>query len=63
MVPETANYIFTLKANDGARLLINQVVVFDHLEVVESEIDGITLESSEVVLTADEFVPIKLEYF
>jgi hypothetical protein len=40
MVPETANYIFSIHSNDGVRLWINQQLVIDEFTVVDQELSG-----------------------
>jgi hypothetical protein len=63
IVPTSDSYIFTLHANDGVRITINQEIIFDQLETVDDEVIGHRLISEYITLEAEVYIPIKLEYF
>ena len=50
MVPETANYIFSIHSNDGVRLWINQQLVIDEFTVVDQELSGHRIVSQPISL-------------
>lgn len=62
-VPSPASYTFTLRANDGVRLTLNQQIVFDQLTTVGDEVIGHRLITDPIALNSNDFIPIKLEYF
>ncbi|GMH48108.1 hypothetical protein TL16_g00218 [Triparma laevis f. inornata] len=57
-------YTFTVEGNDGARLWINDELLFDNYETEVSDVDGFSTftGTTSVTLTADMLVDIKLEY-
>jgi hypothetical protein len=62
-VDSTDDYIFTIKANDGYRLTLDQRVVLDNLTPVSDEVSGHSEYSQAISLAANQFIPFKLEYF
>jgi hypothetical protein len=62
-VPASAEYVFSVHANDGVSLRVNQQTVLQNTTIVESELSGHRLVSEPVQLEQDTFYPIRLEYF
>jgi PA14 domain len=61
--PTTDSYIFSIYANDGVRLTVNQVEILSNMTIVEDELSGHRLVSLPVSLVKNKFVPIQVEYF
>jgi len=61
----TESYTFEFHADDGVRLWINEKLVIDHFVDVSDENDAhrVTSEGFTIDLTADIYVPIKIEYY
>jgi hypothetical protein len=60
---ETSEWVFTVKANDGVRVIIDQQVVVEQMTIVEDELSGHRLVSAPLTLEAGKFYPLRIEYF
>lgn len=56
-------YTFEVNCNDGVKLWVGDTLIIDMLVDVENELNGHVTMSSPVDLTADTFVPIRIQYY
>lgn len=56
-------YNFHIHSNDGIYLEIGDQVLFNQLTSIIDEGDTLTITSSQILLKANEFVPIKVKYY
>jgi hypothetical protein len=56
-------YTFEAKFNDGLRLWVNDKLILDYLQDAASDLNGHTVRSDSISLTAGHFVPIKLRFY
>lgn len=59
----TETYTFEAQFNDGLRLWVNDKLILDHLLDATNDLNGHTVQSDPILLTAGKFVPIKLRYY
>ena len=56
-------YTFEAKFNDGLRLWVNDKLILDYLQDATNDLNGHTVRSESINLTAGQFVPIKLNFY
>ena len=59
----TEDYTFTVRSNDGVKVTIGDTVVINQLTQTVADGSSLTSTSPLVSLTANSFVPIKVEYY
>jgi hypothetical protein len=62
-VDSADSYVFSVHANDGVRLYVDQKLIIDELSSVTDEVSGHRLISEPVVLEGNKLLPIEIEYF
>lgn len=62
-VPASGLYTFTVNANDGFRLTLNQVLILDQLTTVEDETAGHNYYIDNIQLKNGTYIPLKFEYY
>ena len=56
-------YRFEAKFNDGLRLWVNDQLIIDYFVDAANDLNGHTIASDLILLAADVFVPIRVQFY
>ena len=57
------DFTFVTRSNDGVRVTLNGIVIIDALDRTVNDGDALIKTSTAITLVANQFVPIKIEYY